>query len=238
MITSYKLGMLKRFLTLKGDMVAVRYVVFDWDGTLADTYPVISAAYRHTFESLGMTPISYDEIKKITSTLANKDTLGVVFGDKKELAKKSYYNYINTHHTKGLQPILHAKNLLDFCRDAGLQLLLLTSKKRPYLLEEVKYLGFAGYFSKIVAAGDFAEDKPSPKAVYALFEDSLPDSDTILVVGDGLADWKVSQVLNHSGKKSLCAIYDPKKTFSGANPDYFVSDIADIISILQEKNNE
>ena len=52
-----------------------KYAVFDWDGTLADTYPVISAAYDYTFDKMGLLRIPYDEIKRITSTLQNKATL-------------------------------------------------------------------------------------------------------------------------------------------------------------------
>ena len=59
-----------------------KYAVFDWDGTLADTYPVISAAYDYTFDKMGLLRIPYDEIKRITSTLQNKDTLGYVFKER------------------------------------------------------------------------------------------------------------------------------------------------------------
>ena len=107
--------------------MTVRYVVVDWDGTLADTYPVIAAAYRHTFNALGMPPIDYAEIKRLTSTLANKDTLGFIFGDKKEQAKQAYYAYIEANHKTKLQPIPHAKELLDFCKSKGMQLYLLSN---------------------------------------------------------------------------------------------------------------
>ncbi len=217
--------------------MAVRYVVFDWDGTLADTYPVISAAYQHAFEVLGMPSIDYSEIKKITSTLANKDMLGFVFGDKKEQARQAYYSYIEANHKKGLRAVPHAKELLDFCRSKGWQLYLLSNKKRAYLCEELKYLGFDDYFSKIIAAGDFPEDKPNPQTVRALFGEVMPDADDILVIGDGMADWKTSQALSHSGKNSRCIIYDPQKKFSQASPDYIVSDVADIITILRNESN-
>ncbi len=218
--------------------MTLRYVVFDWDGTLADTYPVISAAYKHTFEALGMQPMEYSEIKKLTSTLANKDTLGYIFGDKKEQAKQAYYAYIEANHKTQLRPIPHAKELLDFCQSKGWKLYLLSNKKRTYLREEMNYLGFADYFAKVIAAGDFPEDKPNPQTVRALFDNGLPDATDIVVIGDGMADWKTSQALNHSGKSSRCIIYDPQNNFSQVSPDYVVSDVADIIEILRDESNE
>ena len=70
--------------------MSIKYVVFDWDGTLADTYPVISAAYDYTFDTLGLPRIPYDEVKRITSTLQNKDTLGCIFGERKQEAADAY----------------------------------------------------------------------------------------------------------------------------------------------------
>lgn len=71
-----------------------KYAVFDWDGTLADTYPVISAAYDYTFDKMGLLRIPYDEIKRITSTLQNKDTLGYVFKERRDEAAGYFYEYI------------------------------------------------------------------------------------------------------------------------------------------------
>ena len=213
----------------------ITHIVFDWDGTLADTYPVISAAYMHTFQELFLTPIPYDEIKKITSTLANKDTLGYVFGEKKEQAKKIYYKYIENHHTVELQAIPQAKEVLDFCRDSHFDLRLLSNKKRPYLLAETDKLGFTNYFSKIVAAGDCSQDKPHPLAAKAIFNNELPPADSILIVGDGMADWQTARALDSGDKKTHCAIYDPTKTFTQETPDYRLTQLKDIISILKKE---
>ena len=218
--------------------MTVRYVVFDWDGTLADTYPVIAEAYKYTFEGLGMAPIEYSEIKRLTSTLANKDMLAFVFGDKKEQAKQLYYSYIEANHKSKLRPVPHAKELLDFCRSKGLKLYLLSNKRRAYLYEEMQYLGFADYFAKIIAAGDCPEDKPNPDTVRALFGDDLPNSEDILVIGDGMADWKTAQDQKKKKKNSRCIIYDPHKNFSQGAPDYVVSDVADVIAILRKEDNE
>lgn len=75
-----------------------KYAVFDWDGTLADTYPVISAAYDYTFDKMGLLRIPYDEIKRITSTLQNKDTLGYVFKERRDEAAGYFTNISKIPH--------------------------------------------------------------------------------------------------------------------------------------------
>lgn len=210
----------------------IKHVVFDWDGTLADTYPVISAAYDYVFKTLNLPPLSYDEIKRLTSTLPNKDTLGCIFGNRKEEAKTAYYDYIRKHHAQELKPMPHAQKLLEFCRDNGFLSYLITNKKRPFLLEEADKLGFTGFFNKIVAAGDCPEDKPHPLATHALFDNVLPEADSILVIGDGEADRQVARTFDHDGKKTLCAICDSTKKYAGEKPDYFVENLNEIINIL------
>lgn len=210
----------------------IRHIVFDWDGTLADTYPVISAAYDYVFKTLNLPPLSYDEIKRLTSTLPNKDTLGYIFGNRKDEAETAYYDYIREHHVSKLRAMPFAKELLQFCKDTDFQTYLLTNKRRPYFLEEADKLGFTEFFNKIAAAGDYQEDKPHPAATHALFDNHLPDADSILVIGDGEADFQVARTLDHSGKKALCAICDPAQKYSGKKPDYLVQNLNEIINLL------
>ncbi len=216
-------------------MMKIKHVVFDWDGTLADTYPVISAAYDYTFRALGLTPIPYDEVKRITSTLQNKDTMGHIFGDRKEEAKKAYYEYIEKYHANNLEAMPNAAELLKTCEQQGLRSYLLTNKKRLYVLEETDKLGFTRFFTNIVAAGDFAEDKPHPLATRAVFS-ALPEAKSILVIGDGVADYEVARTYDCGDAKALCFIYDPKDKYHGEQPDKIVKDFAEIIAFLKEEN--
>ena len=169
-----------------------KYAVFDWDGTLADTYPVISAAYDYTFDKMGLLRIPYDEIKRITSTLQNKDTLGYVFKERRDEAAGYFYEYIEKFHTDRLAPMFGAEKLLGFCREKGLECYLITNKKTRFIKEELEKLGFGKYFKKVVAAGEYAEDKPHPLACHAVFDNRLPPAGEIVVIGDGEADVKTA----------------------------------------------
>ncbi len=208
--------------------MAVQNLVFDWDGTLADTYPVISAAYEYTFKQMSMSPIPYDKIKEITSTLPNRDILGYIFNDRRDEAKEHYYSYIEHNHTQKLQAIPQAGEFLDFAAKHKLNLYLLSNKTRKYLLAETDKLGFTHYFRKIVAAGDYSEDKPSPLANFAVFDNQLPSPDSIMVIGDGKADYKVAV-----SYKSLCAVYNPTNSYDGPQPDYLFKSYQQLTDILQ-----
>lgn len=212
--------------------MGIKHVVFDWDGTLADTYPVISAAYDYVFKCLDIESIPYDEIKRVTSTLQNKDTMGFIFGERKEEAKKAYYEYIGKHHATELQVMPNANKLLKACLDRGVKIYLITNKKRQYFIEESDKLGFTKFFTNIVAAGDFEEDKPHPIATKAVFAEERPSSNEILVVGDGFADYQTARSYDEEGVRAKCAIYDPQKKYQGDKPDYMIRDLLEVVDIL------
>lgn len=214
--------------------MSIKHVVFDWDGTLADTFSVISAAYNYTFDKLNLPRIPYDEIKRITSTLQNKDTLECIFGERKNEASQAYYEFIKKHHASNLEPIKNAQKVLDFCQKSGLKLYLITNKKRLYLKEEITKLGFDKYFKKIIAAGEFAEDKPSPIACHAIFDNFIPEADSILVIGDGEADVKTAKAYNHGVKSAKSIIYDPLNKYNGQEPNYKVTDLIEIIDLIKK----
>ncbi|MBQ8785435.1 MAG: HAD hydrolase-like protein [Alphaproteobacteria bacterium] len=207
-----------------------KYVVFDWDGTLADTYPVLSAAYDYAFTKLNMPSISYDEVKRITSTLQNRDTLGCMFGEKKEEAAKYFYEYIEKHHTEKLLPFDGAKDVLEYCKNSGKLIYLITNKSKQYIHDEIKILGFEKYFEKVVAAKEYEYDKPHPVACQAIFDYKLPPAEEIIVIGDGDADVKTAEALG--GADSI--ICDAKDKYVGSKPTYKIKNIAEAIKILEK----
>ena len=212
-----------------------KYVVFDWDGTLADTYPVIAAAYDYTFDKMKLSRIPYDEIKRITSTLQNKDILGYVFNERREEAGRYFYEYIEKYHTEKLAPMKGAADLLDFCRDNGLACFLLTNKKTKFIREEMEKLGFTQYFKKVVAAGECPQDKPHPVACRAVFEGNLPPAAEIVVIGDGEADVLTAETYNDGKQKARCIIYDPKGKYKGKAQTDKVEKLSDVPALLERE---
>ena len=217
--------------------MSIKYVVFDWDGTLADTYPVISAAYDYTFDTLGLPRIPYDEVKRLTSMLQNKDTLGCIFGERRREAADAYYSFIDKHHAAALEPMPGARSVLEYCQKQHIISILITNKKTRYIAEELKKLGFSAFFAKIIAAGEYTEDKPHRLAVHAAFDGILPPADEILVLGDGEADVQTAAAYAHDGQKAFCVIYDPKGNYKGSQPDCKIQDLRQVIDIIGEHND-
>ena len=178
----------------------IKYAVFDWDGTIADTYPILYAAYCKAAREIGLEQPSYEYIKQITGSLQNKDVMNYLFGQKAHEASTFFYRYIKQHHVQGLKMISGALELLNFCKQNNIQPFLLTNKRQCYLNEELKHFKLENRFTNIVSAGLYQEDKPHPIACKALFQGNIPPNNEIVVIGDGQSDIKVAEVL---GAKSI-----------------------------------
>lgn len=210
-----------------------KHVVFDWDGTLADTYPVIAAGYDYAFDKLAMPRISLAEIRRVTSGLPNKEISAYLFGERKEEAMAAYYDYIEKHHTEKLRLIDGALDLLRFCRDKNCDCRLFTNKKRRFVEAEMQCLQVADFFSRVVPAGEYAADKPHPAACDALFAGELTEGEPVAVIGDGETDVKTARYLAEIGYAAICILYDAKQTYQGWSAEYVVADLRDAEAILE-----
>jgi len=204
----------------------IKYVVFDWDGTIAHTYPNIIRAYQYVFRNLGLEEPSAEQITEAIGRLQNKDIFSHFFDSALiDRAKKLYYEYIEKYHLENLKAVSGAKELLDFCVGRGIQPLLMTNKRTKYIYEELKTLGFEKYFSKVVAAGELSQDKPHRIACEALFEGKMPSKNELIVIGDGKADVEVAKCY---GAQSI--IYQNR-----VQGDYNITHLTDAIEIIKGK---
>lgn len=130
-----------------------------------------------------------------------------------------------------------ARSVLEYCRKHNITSILITNKKTLYVAEEIEKLGFSEFFDKVIAAGEYAEDKPHPLATHAAFGGKLPQADEILVLGDGEADFQTAATYAHDNRKAFCVIYDPKRKYKGSEPDRKIDDLRQVIEIIGECND-
>ena len=65
------------------------------------------------------------------------------------------------------------------------------------------------------------------------FYNKLPNAETILVIGDGDADYITARTYDDEDRKAKCIILDPQNKYVGNEPDYKVCDLLEVIDILK-----
>jgi pyrophosphatase PpaX len=143
-----------------------RAVLFDLDGTLLDSIPLILDSYAHTFARFGL-PIPPRE--SLIADIGRPLTivLGRVARDRDHLAEMVavYRGYNLTHHDARAVPFPGVVAMVHAVRARGLGTAVVTSKIRDSAERGVRVLGLEGAVDCIVGSDDVAEPKPAAEPV-------------------------------------------------------------------------
>ncbi len=218
----------------KGSLPHPKAVVFDWDNTLVDTWPVIHASLKVTFEAMDQEPWTFAETKERVSK-SLRDSFPEQFGDRWEEARDVFYTAFEQNHLTALEPLDRAQDLLQHLQTEGHTLALVSNKTGKYLRLEVEHLGWGAYFSAVVGAGDAVRDKPDPAALdLALKPKGLAVDRSVWFIGDSRSDMELAR---NTGCSSILVHpqYDREKTvFSDCPPDIHVPDLKELIAIFRD----
>lgn len=140
-------------------------VIFDWDGTLADTWHVVHAALNQTFPVMGA-PQWTEEEARVRIGKPARALFTEMFGEEKWQEADAHYIKAYEHSIPGrLHMMKGAGAMLNAVKAAGIPAFILSTKRGTLLREEVKHAGLVDRFVRVVGAGDAPQDKPEPESV-------------------------------------------------------------------------
>lgn len=163
--------------------------LFDLDGTIADTLPLIYEAFNAALEPTAGRRLSELEIRTLFGPPDNwiiRDYVG------QEAAGAAYARYLEVyqrdhHHLAGIHE--GVDDVIRACKQAGMRLGVVTGKSRQTALLTLQLIGVLDDFDVIYAGDDVLRQKPDPEAVIAILGDlAYAPSDRAVIIGDSAAD--------------------------------------------------
>ena len=163
-------------------------VIFDWDNTLVDTWPIIYAALVQTFKAFDIEPWTLDMVKTNVKK-SMRDSFPIVFGDEWERAADIYQQSYRSSVLANLTALEGSEDTLKLLKQQGTPMFVVSNKKGDNLRAELEHLDWNHYFLNAVGAGDAEEDKPSPAPVWhAIKPHGFEGVEGIWFVGDSDVD--------------------------------------------------
>lgn len=167
----------------------VEAVLFDLDGTLLDSGPLIIRTYQEVLkEHLGIEASPADILAHFGRTLA--ETFAA-FAPEPELVPnlvKAYRIRNLELHDAMARPVPGAAEAVRALRSAGRRLAVVTTKRRDMALRGLNLMGLAGDFDTIIAFEDVNAHKPDPEGVLRALDRLGTAPAAALMVGDTPAD--------------------------------------------------
>jgi pyrophosphatase PpaX len=208
-------------------------VLFDLDGTLADTVDLILRCYRHTMEvHRGAAGDETFWLSTIGRPL--RDQLREIARDEDEVERMAttYATYQQAVHDDMVKPFPGAASTVEALKAAGSRVAVVTSKRRRMALRTLDCCGLGGAFDLLVCADDVTRGKPDPEPVRLALETLglAHHPEGVLFVGDAPYD-----ILAGRGAGTRTAAVEwgtyPREVLSQAGPDYWLASLSETLDL-------
>lgn len=165
-----------------------RAILFDWDNTLVDTWPLIHRALNATMEAMGHEAWSMEKVQSNVSH-SMRDAFPALFGEAWPKASQVYQDSYRAMHLSELSPLPGAEAVVKALAADGLFLGIVSNKKGDSLRKELEHLGWKDYFRIAVGADDAKRDKPHAEPVIMALENSgIEPGSEVWFIGDTVVD--------------------------------------------------
>ena len=178
----------------------LKYVLFDWDNTLAESRSTLVLVVNQVLKEYGLP--SWDQVKDLRDpNLSFRDNFPRIFGaDKAVAAYERYaalYPQVVTSHIKTFP---YVSEVLNFFKSKNIPIMIMSNKDRRLLELELPLLFDKTLFSRIVCGHEALRDKPYPEQVYYTLQGLLKQDEitpeNVWVVGDSPMDSSSAQAAN------------------------------------------
>jgi pyrophosphatase PpaX len=210
----------------------IRAVLYDFDGTLADSTELIMRCYRHTMTlHLGTAPPDEEWLSGFGTPLDTQIARFARSEAERDAMLESYRAYQQLHHDRLLRPFPGATETVAELAQRGVPLAIVTSRYRRGTLRGMELCGLLDHISVIVTPEDVQHPKPHPEPVLrALDQLGVHPGETVFV-GDSPHDMAAGRA---AGTYTAAALWGPfpRAFLAAEKPDFFLNQQEDALRLV------
>ena len=224
----------------------VKLVVFDLDGTVADTAPDIQANVNMALQKWGLSPYSLEEVKSFVGHGAKVFAQRALRGRGSELRNKGisdnpedpellerfFADHMSFYKTNQNANTVLYDGVYSFLNSTPRPLALFTNKPGVPTMRLLAHFNILDCFKVILHADNVEKQKPHPFGLYQIMEQLQVPARYTLMVGDGTPDIEVAQ---KAGCRSVGLLQGNTKepALRAMSPDWLVNTFQDFVDLLE-----
>lgn len=209
-----------------------RAVVFDLDGTLADSYAAIASSVNHVRKTRSLEALSIDEVKRYVGRGAEYLLQHTVPGG---ILTEDLACY-RVHHPSVMTALTEllpgAEVLVQTLFRRGIKIGLCSNKPRVFSEQLLKHLGLAACFAAVLGPEDVPHPKPAPDMLLRAIERLGVPAAQVLYVGDMTVDIETAR---SAGVRvwAVASGSEDRRALEAAEPDRLLPDLQQMIAELE-----
>jgi pyrophosphatase PpaX len=206
-------------------------VLFDFDGTLADTTALILECYRHTMTThLGECPPDERWLEGFGTPLETQIGLFARTPEEHAAMMDSYRDHQRELMERMLEPFPGVVEAVAELDRRGVRLAIVTSRMRRATLRGLELCGLMRHFPVVVTPEDVRNPKPDPEPVRVALERLGVAPGRSWFVGDSPHDLVAGQA---AGVRTAGALWGPfpRETLEQAGADRLLSHVGEVLAL-------
>jgi pyrophosphatase PpaX len=211
---------------------AVRAVLYDFDGTLADSTELIMRCYRHTMAThLGEAPPDEEWLRGFGTPLETQIARFARDAAEHDAMLETYRAHQDELHDTLVRPFPGAAETVAELARRGVPLALVTSKLRRGTLRGMELCGLTEHFPVIITPEDVRNPKPHPEPVLAALERLGVAPAEAVFVGDSPHDMVSGRA---AGTRTAAALWGPfaREALLAERPDVLLHRQEDVLALV------
>ncbi len=206
-------------------------VLFDLDGTLIDTIPLIVETFQYTFDRLGIEGVTEEHILSGIGTPLETYFRQFPEVDTQELMK-TYMQYNARMLSQAIAIFIGVPDMLGRLQALHVPVGIVTAKRRNSAMLTLGVFGIEKSFDIIVTKEDTDRHKPHPDPLWlGMAKLGLKDPSRIIYVGDSIHDLQSARAAGCAA----CAVgwsRMPRRDLLAQHPDYWADRASQIVDIV------
>lgn len=208
-------------------------LLFDLDGTLADSIDLLLASFRHSFSThRPATPPDAEWIAGIGTPLITQ-MRHFVADDEAQVEQMvvTYREFQRAHHDELLREFEGVAETLALLKSRNHPTALVTSKSNDLAHRALAFLHLADYIDVVVGMDSSTRHKPDPEPVFVALTRLGATPENALFLGDSPHDIEAG---NAAGVTTVAALWGPfsRTVLASASPSYVLTHIRELPALV------
>lgn len=213
-------------------------ILFDVDGTLIDTVPLICASYRYVVESHDPTRKISDATYKSFAGPSLESSMKQLFpnANDEEINQyiKEYREYNQAHHDELVSVLPGTVEMLEYLKANGYTIGAVSNKIKKMVHHGLEFCGIDQYFDVVICNEDVDFPKPNPEGLLKGCQLLGVRHDDLIYCGDSYSDIEAAKNMSAF---SVGVVFDEERRdlIEQAHPCALITDWKELETLLKEE---